>query len=190
MSPSSSDLPEGGIRLIAPDVGGGFGYKGKHYPEETIVAWAARRLRRPVKWMATPQRKLHLRQSGPRSSHPCRARARCATAISSRCASRPLANLGAYVSTFGAAIPSAIYSALLAGVYRTPAIFVAGDRRVHQHAADRCLSRRRPARGLLRARAARRSRRRRAWHRSRRNPPAQSHSLLGHAVQDADRPDL
>src|SRR5260370_9885128 len=35
-----------------------------------------------------------------------------------------LANLGAYVSTFGAAIPSAIYSALLAGGYRTPAIFV------------------------------------------------------------------
>ena len=33
------------IRLVAPDVGGGFGYKGKHYPEETIVAWAARRLR-------------------------------------------------------------------------------------------------------------------------------------------------
>ena len=46
-------MPEGSIRLIAPDVGGGFGYKGKHYPEETIVAWAARRLRRPVKWIAT-----------------------------------------------------------------------------------------------------------------------------------------
>ncbi len=46
-------LPQTAIRLIAPDVGGGFGYKGKHYPEETIVAWAARRLRRPVKWIAT-----------------------------------------------------------------------------------------------------------------------------------------
>ena len=46
-------LPQTAIRLIAPDVGGGFGYKGKHYPEETIVAWAARRLRRPVKWVAT-----------------------------------------------------------------------------------------------------------------------------------------
>src|SRR5262249_30817005 len=43
-------VPQTAIRLIAPDVGGGFGYKGKHYPEETIIAWAARRLRRPVKW--------------------------------------------------------------------------------------------------------------------------------------------
>ena len=40
------NLPQTAIRLIAPDVGGGFGYKGKHYPEETIIAWAARRLRR------------------------------------------------------------------------------------------------------------------------------------------------
>ena len=66
------------------------------------------------------------------------------------------ANLGAYVSTFGAAIPSAIYSALLAGVYRDARDLRRGDRRVHQHAADRRLSRRRPAGGLLRARAARR----------------------------------
>ena len=71
-----------------------------------------------------------------------------------------IANLGAYVSTFGAAIPSAIYSALLAGVYRTPAIFVEVDRRLHQHDADRRLSRRRPAGGLLRAGAAGRPRRR------------------------------
>src|SRR5262249_37389332 len=40
-------LSENDVRVVAPDVGGGFGYKGKHYPEETIVAWAARRLRRP-----------------------------------------------------------------------------------------------------------------------------------------------
>ena len=53
-------LAEGGIRVIAPDVGGGFGYKGKHYPEETIVAWAARRLRRPVKWV----------RAGARASSP------------------------------------------------------------------------------------------------------------------------
>ena len=46
-------MAEGSIRVIAPDVGGGFGYKGKHYPEETIIAWAARRLRRPVKWVSS-----------------------------------------------------------------------------------------------------------------------------------------
>ena len=41
------------LRVVAPDVGGGFGYKGKHYPEETLIVWAARRLRRPVRWRAT-----------------------------------------------------------------------------------------------------------------------------------------
>jgi len=116
-------LAEGSIRLIAPDVGGGFGYKGKHYPEETIVAWAARRLRRPVKWVATRsesfisdnQGRDHLTHAELALDRDGRFRAlRVET----------LANLGAYVSTFGAAIPSAIYSALLAGVYQTPAIFV------------------------------------------------------------------
>ena len=48
MSAEQLELPQTAIRLMAPDVGGGFGYKGKHYPEETIIAWAARRLRRPV----------------------------------------------------------------------------------------------------------------------------------------------
>ena len=46
-------MPESAMRLIAPDVGGGFGYKGKLYPEESIVAFAARRLARPVRWVAS-----------------------------------------------------------------------------------------------------------------------------------------
>src|SRR5439155_1556057 len=45
-------IDEGKLRVVSRDVGGGFGYKGKHYPEETLVVWAARRLRRPVKWIA------------------------------------------------------------------------------------------------------------------------------------------
>jgi aerobic carbon-monoxide dehydrogenase large subunit len=116
-------MAEGGIRLIAPDVGGGFGYKGKHYPEETIVAWAARRLRQPVKWVASRsesfvsdyQGRDHLTRAELALDEHGRFRALRVDTI---------ANVGAYVSTFGAAIPSAIYSALLAGVYRTPAIFV------------------------------------------------------------------
>lgn len=46
-------VPETRIRVIAPDVGGGFGMKGDIYPEEGLVLWAARRLGRPVKWTAT-----------------------------------------------------------------------------------------------------------------------------------------
>ena len=46
-------VPETKIRVVAPDVGGGFGMKGDIYPEEGLVLWAARRLGRPVKWTAT-----------------------------------------------------------------------------------------------------------------------------------------
>jgi len=116
-------LHELAIRVVAPDVGGGFGYKGKHYPEETIVAWAACRLGRPVRWVAS-------RTESFVSDLQARDHAtRCELALDSDgrflgLRVRTVANLGAYVSNIGAAIPSAIYSALLAGVYTTPAIHV------------------------------------------------------------------
>jgi aerobic carbon-monoxide dehydrogenase large subunit len=117
------NLPQTAIRLVAPDVGGGFGYKGKHYPEETIIAWAARRLRRPVKWIGTRSECFVSDNQG--RDHQTHAEL-AIDAEGHFLALRvdTVANLGAYVSTFGAAIPSAIYSALLAGVYRTPAIAV------------------------------------------------------------------
>jgi carbon-monoxide dehydrogenase large subunit len=116
-------LSESDLRVIAPDVGGGFGYKGKHYPEETIVAWAARRLGRPVKWVAT--RAESFLADNQARDHLTRARLAIDAAgnfLGLRV--ETIANLGAYVSTFGAAIPSAIYSSLLAGPYRTPAVHV------------------------------------------------------------------
>ncbi len=51
-------LDETRVRVIAPDVGGGFGVKGGPYREEPLVAWLARRLRRPVKWISTRQEDL------------------------------------------------------------------------------------------------------------------------------------
>ena len=116
-------LPLTAIRLIAPDVGGGFGYKGKHYPEETVVAWAALRLRRPVKWVGSRSECFVSDYQG--RGHQTKAELALDTDghfLALRVDT--VANIGAYVSTFGAGIPSAIYSALLAGVYRTPAIFV------------------------------------------------------------------
>jgi carbon-monoxide dehydrogenase large subunit len=47
------NVPESMIRVVAKDVGGGFGMKGHVYPEEAIVAWACKRVERPVKWIAT-----------------------------------------------------------------------------------------------------------------------------------------
>jgi aerobic carbon-monoxide dehydrogenase large subunit len=116
-------LAEIDLRVVSPDMGGGFGYKGKHYPEETIVTWAARRLRRPVKWVATRQESFLSDTQG--RDH----RTRAALALSDKGEFLGLristtADLGAYVSTFGAAIAGPIYSALLAGLYRTPAIHV------------------------------------------------------------------
>jgi carbon-monoxide dehydrogenase large subunit len=46
-------LPEIKLRVISPDVGGGFGMKGDIYPEDGLVLWASRKLGRPVKWVAT-----------------------------------------------------------------------------------------------------------------------------------------
>ena len=45
--------PENQIRVISPDVGGGFGLKGNPFPDDALVLWASRRIRRPVKWVAT-----------------------------------------------------------------------------------------------------------------------------------------
>ncbi len=120
---SELDLDETGLRVVSPDMGGGFGYKGKHYPEETIVVWAARRLRRPVKWIASRHESfLSDTQGRDHRTHASLALDRDGRFLGLRV--RTQADLGAYVSTFGAAIPGPIYSALLAGLYRTPAIRV------------------------------------------------------------------
>jgi aerobic carbon-monoxide dehydrogenase large subunit len=116
-------FPESGLRVICPDVGGGFGTKGKLYPEEVTIAWAARRLGRPVKWIASRSEAFaadyHARDHRTHAELALDAEGHfLAIRVST------FANLGAYVSNFGASIPSAIYAALLAGGYRTPAIAV------------------------------------------------------------------
>jgi len=116
-------MAEGDIRVIAPDVGGGFGYKGKHYPEETIIAWASRKLACTVQWTASRNESFISDLQG--RDHWTNAK--MALDEEGRFLALQvdtIANLGAYVSTFGAAIPSAIYSGLLAGIYKTPAIYI------------------------------------------------------------------
>jgi carbon-monoxide dehydrogenase large subunit len=116
------DLPENAVRVIAPDVGGGFGTKGKHYPEEVILAWAARRLERPLKWVST-------RSEAFVSDYQARdhvTRAELALDAEGRFLGvrvSTLAAVGAYVSTVGAAVPTSVYTGVLSGPYRIPAIF-------------------------------------------------------------------
>ena len=114
-------LPTHKLRVVAPDVGGGFGTKGKHYPEETILVWAARRLGVPLRWISS-RSEAFCSDTQARDHHT---RARLGIDADGRFLGlyvATTANVGAYVSTFGAAIPGAIYTALLAGIYGTPAI--------------------------------------------------------------------
>jgi aerobic carbon-monoxide dehydrogenase large subunit len=116
-------MPESALRVVSPDVGGGFGYKGKLYPEEALVTWAARRLGRPVRWVAT-RAESFLADNQARDHLTHAELALDAEGHFLALHVQTFAALGAYLSTFGANIPSAIYTALFAGGYGTPAIFV------------------------------------------------------------------
>ncbi|MFI4976848.1 MAG: xanthine dehydrogenase family protein molybdopterin-binding subunit [Caulobacterales bacterium] len=115
--------PEHKLRVISPDVGGGFGSKIFVYPEETAAAWAARKIGRPVKW--TADRSESFLSDAHGRDHLTRAELALdekGTFLALRVRTR--ANLGAYLSTFGSSVPTYLYGTLLAGQYRTPAIHV------------------------------------------------------------------
>ena len=69
-------IPEARLRVVAPDVGGGFGSKIYHYAEEAIVTWAAGKVRQAGQMDRRALGKLHVRRAWPRPRHPCRAGAR------------------------------------------------------------------------------------------------------------------
>lgn len=115
--------PEHKLRVVAPDVGGGFGSKIFIYAEETAVIWAARRLEQPVKWTAERSESFladaHGRDHVTHAELGLDADGRfVALKVSTT------ANLGAYLSTFGSSVPTYLYGTLLAGQYKTPNIFV------------------------------------------------------------------
>ena len=114
-------IPENSVRVVAPDVGGGFGTKGKHYPEETALAWAARKLRRPLKWVSTRSEAFvsdyQARDHATRAELALDADGRF---LGLRVAT--LAAVGGHISTVGAAVPTTVYTGVLSGPYRIPAI--------------------------------------------------------------------
>jgi len=115
-------IPEHKLRVIAPDVGGGFGSKIFHYAEEAIMTWAAKKLRRPVKWTAERSESfISDAQGRDHVSHAELAMDADGMFLGLRVATR--ANLGAYLSTFGPSVPTYLYATLFAGNYRTPAIY-------------------------------------------------------------------
>ena len=116
-------IPEHKLRVVAPDVGGGFGSKIFHYAEEAIVTWAAARLNRPVKWTAERGESFMSDAHGrDHVSHAELALDKDGRFLALKVSTK--ANMGAYLSTFGPCVPTYLYGTLLAGVYATPAIHV------------------------------------------------------------------
>ena len=115
--------PEAKLRVISPDVGGGFGSKIFVYAEETTVIWAAAKVRRPVKWRAERSESFLADAHGrDHVTHAELALAEDGEFLGLRV--KTIANMGAYLSTFASSVPTYLYGTLLAGQYKTPAIYV------------------------------------------------------------------
>jgi carbon-monoxide dehydrogenase large subunit len=115
-------IPETKMRVIAPDVGGGFGSKIFVYNEEVVASWASKALGRPVKW--TAERRESFQNDAHGRDHNTEAEMafdKDGKVVGLRVSTH--ANLGAYLSTFAPLIPSFLYGPLLSGVYKIPAIF-------------------------------------------------------------------
>lgn len=113
-------LAEDAISLVENDVGGGFGTRGEFYPEDFLVAFAARRLNRPVKWIE--DRREHLLANNHARDVACELEIACrrdGTILALR--GKAFADIGAYVRTAGAT-PSRNVAQVLSGPYRVPDI--------------------------------------------------------------------
>ncbi|WP_455279387.1 xanthine dehydrogenase family protein molybdopterin-binding subunit [Cupriavidus necator] len=115
-------LPESRLRIIAPDVGGGFGSKIFLYPEDVALTWASRKIGRPVKWTADRSESFLTDAHG--RDHVTKAElALDADGKFLALRVHTVANMGAYLSTFASCVPTILYATLLAGQYATPAIY-------------------------------------------------------------------
>jgi carbon-monoxide dehydrogenase large subunit len=118
--------PEHKLRVIAPDVGGGFGSKIFIYPEEVVCLWASRKVNRPVKWnsdrseafLTDAHGRDHVTHAEMAFDHEGKI-----TALRAR----TIANLGAYMSTFSSSVPTYLYATLLSGQYGIPNIYCEVD---------------------------------------------------------------
>ncbi|MCR6733421.1 MAG: xanthine dehydrogenase family protein molybdopterin-binding subunit [Afipia sp.] len=110
------------LRVIAPDVGGGFGSKIFIYPEEMVALWASKRTGRPVKW--TSDRTEAFLADAHGRDHLTKAEMafdKDNKIIGLRVKTH--ANLGAYMSLFSSSVPTYLYATLLSGQYNIPNIF-------------------------------------------------------------------
>src|SRR6266704_1423367 len=114
-------IPEHKVRVIALDVGGGFGSKIFLYNEEVVCSWASRQLQRPIRWTAT-RREAYVTDAHGRDHVTDAAMAMSKDGKILGLHVKTTANLGAYLSTFAPAVPTFLYGTLLNGVYTIGAI--------------------------------------------------------------------
>ena len=116
-------IPEHKLRVVAPDVGGGFGSKIYHYAEEAFCTYAARELNRPVKWTCT-RSEAFLSDAQARDHVTKIELALDADNNFTAVRTMTYANMGAYLSTFAPSIPTWLHGTLMAGNYKTPLVYV------------------------------------------------------------------
>ncbi len=116
-------IPEAQLRLITGDIGGSYGLRGSVYPEIILMLWAARRVGKPVKWLAT-RNEAHVSDDDARDNIVDAALAldRDGNFLGVRI--RSFGNLGAFVS-FRGAMPPVVNIGTVVGTYTTPALHVA-----------------------------------------------------------------
>ncbi|MBT7632642.1 MAG: xanthine dehydrogenase family protein molybdopterin-binding subunit [Rhodospirillaceae bacterium] len=123
MSAFMNIAPEHKFRVVAPDVGGGFGSKIFTYNEEAICAWAAKRVNRPVKW--TSDRSEGFMSDAHGRDHVTKAEmAMDADGKFTGMRVSSKGNMGAYLQLFSVSIPTLFHGFLLAGQYTPPAIYL------------------------------------------------------------------
>jgi carbon-monoxide dehydrogenase large subunit len=117
----TTGIPEHKIRVIAPEVGGGFGSKVQHYPEDAMVVFAARMLDRPVKWTETRTENYKATIHGRDHVQDVELAAKKDGTITGLRAT-VWANMGAYLSTASTGIPTILHGLMLSGTYTIPNI--------------------------------------------------------------------
>ena len=116
-------IPEHKLRVVAPDVGGGFGTKIFHYQEEAFCTFAAKACNRPVKWTSS-RSEAFMSDAHGRDHVTTIQLALDKDNNFTALRTNTLANMGAYLSTFASSVPTWLHGTLMAGNYKTPLIYV------------------------------------------------------------------